>query len=224
MTRKAEVLTATAGLGVQGPFLAYLSGQPLVGYIVLSSMSALPAVSMAALLWSPGRRDAILKRSLAASLGLVGMLVGWYADAGFRPLVGSGFCFCGCSDSLAGLGLLAHFRWMQALMLAACAISSLIAGTAQEAAPRRTPGVLRTTLAALAMLAGMAIASRAMGAFRFQGAPNALFASYLAMSLGMLAGSAIADRLCLRRKSRSTRDRSILPQWTDIGVFPRSEL
>jgi hypothetical protein len=224
MTRKTEVLTAAVGLGVQGPFLAYLSSQSFVGYIVLSSMSAAPAASMAALLWAPGRRDVILKRSLEASLGLVGMLVGWYADAGFKPLVGSGVCVCGCSNSLTGLGLLAHFRWMQVLMLVTCAASPFISGTAQAAAPRGTQAVLRAALLALAMLFGMAVASVAMETFRFQGTSYSLFASYLAMSLGMLAGSSIAGRLRFCRKGRSTRDRSILPQWPNIGVFPRSEL
>src|SRR5580698_4138503 len=201
MTRKAEVLTAAVGLGAQGPFLAYLSSQSFVGYIALSSMSAVPAVSMAALLWAPGRRDALLKHSLEASLGLVGMLVGWYADAGFRPLAGSGICVCGCSDSLTGLGLLAHFHWMQAFMLVACAVTPFISGTVQEAAPRRAQ-VVRAALLAPAMLVGMAVASLAMGAFRFQGTSYALLASYLAMSIGMLAGSSIATGLLFRRKPR----------------------
>jgi hypothetical protein len=121
------------------------------------------------------------------------MLVGWYFDAGFRPMVGQGICLCGCADSAAGLGLVSGFHWMQGLMLASCAMGTLASGGA-SGVPAVVAG-FRLLVSSAFMLAGMAVAGWAEGRLRVSDPSLGLVLSYFAMAAGMTAGASIAASL-----------------------------
>ena len=121
------------------------------------------------------------------------MLVGWYADAGFKPLIGAGICLCGCADSPTGLGLVTSFHGMQVGMLGACAVS--IPASAHETGSAPLRRIVRFLLSSAGMLAGMSGAGWMIGCLRIPDPTAGLFASYLAMSAGMTAGGVIAGRL-----------------------------
>ena len=195
MGQRVKTFAPSAALAVQGPFIAFLSCQSPIGYVVLSIVSGTLALGLGAFLNGPWSRTGIRKQALMASMGTLAMLVGWFADAGFGPLVGNRVCLCGCSDSLTGLGLVSRFHWMQGCMLAACAAVTLMAAREQPAP--FSPGwtTLQVVASSILMLAGMAVAGWAMGTLRFQSPTSALFASYLAMSAGMVIGASFAARL-----------------------------
>lgn len=51
------------------------------------------------------------------AFGNLAMLIGWWADAGFGPIIRDGVCLCGCPKSSMGSGLLHLFTWMNLGML-----------------------------------------------------------------------------------------------------------
>jgi hypothetical protein len=192
MGPRTETLGAPAALAVQGPILAYLARQSLCGYAAFSLASLALGLALRSLL--AGRSgEAARAAALPVSLGMLGMLAGLYADAGFGPLVGRGLCLCGCPDSLTGIGLLGRFRWMQALMVGACAAAALANRRQREPVTARAAAA--TLPSSLLMLAGMGAAGAAAGRFGIQDPALALVASYLAMSAGMAAGWACARRV-----------------------------
>jgi hypothetical protein len=195
MRQKTKALASAAALILQGPFLAFLAHQSLAGYAALSAASGILALSVGASLSRPWARAGARELASMASIGTLAMLVGWFADAGFRPLVGNNICLCGCTDSLAGLGLIVHFQWMQGCMLAACAAVTLMANRDHPVRLGHGRVALQVVASSVLMLAGMAAAGWAMGSLRFQGPVYSLFASYGAMSAGMIAGAAFALRL-----------------------------
>jgi hypothetical protein len=186
MGQRAKTLASSGALALQGPFIAYLSRQSPGGYVVLSVASVALALVLAEF---KGRSLALM-----ASMGTLAMLVGWFSDAGFRPLVGAGVCLCGCTDSLAGLGLISHFHWMQACMLTACAAATVVEAREQPA-PCLGRIALQVAASSVMMIAGMAAFGWTMSTVRFPSAASSLLASYLAMSAGMVAGCALALRL-----------------------------
>ncbi|HZZ19520.1 MAG TPA: hypothetical protein VFE25_09130 [Opitutaceae bacterium] len=192
MRRSTEALIGAGAVALQGPFLAYLSRQPAWGTLLLTASFLVPA---AAVNRSVSRRAAPAGPDLSfcLCLGTLGMLAGWFADAGFRPLVGAGVCLCGCADSMTGFGLLTSFHWMQGLMLASCAAG---AAASEGLSSLLSPGSsLRLLCTSLCMLAGMAVAGWCEGGLRILNPSLGLVFSYLAMALGMAAGSVIGERL-----------------------------
>jgi hypothetical protein len=149
-----------------------------------------------------------------ASMGTLAMLVGWFADAGFGPLVGNRVCLCGCSDSLTGLGLVSRFHWMQGCMLAACSVVTFMAAREQPAPFSLGWIALQVVTSSILMLAGMAVAGWAMGTLSFQNPTSALFASYLAMSAGMVIGASFAGRLQPRtRHTFNSKEAASQDRW-----------
>ena len=195
MRQKPKALAFSVALILQGPFLAFLAHQSLAGYAALSAASGILALAVGATLSRPRTRAGARKLASMASIGTFAMLVGWFADAGFKPLVGSNVCLCGCTDSLAGLGLIVHFQWVQGCMLAACAAVTFMATRDQPVRLGQRQVAFQVVASSAFMLAGMAAAGWAVGSFHLQSPSSSLFASYGAMSAGMIAGAALALRL-----------------------------
>jgi len=129
------------------------------------------------------------------AFGNLGMLLGWWADVGFGPIIRDGVCLCCCTKSGAGIGLMQVFNWMNFGML----LGSL------PMWPRR--GDWRAVGHFLAMLAGMFAAMLAAEYFlsklvvidpirHFYLAAAALA---VAMSLGMLLACETWRKLFSRR-------------------------
>jgi hypothetical protein len=192
MRRSTEVLIGAGAVALQGPFLAYLSGQPAWGTALLSVGFLATAAGLCRHASPPSRAQGS-GRILSLSLGSLGMLVGWYMDAGFHPLVGHGICLCGCADSPAGLGLVSGLHWMQSLMLASCAMGAVAARGRAGIFSLSASGNL--LLSCALMLAAMAAAGWAEGRLRIENPSLGLVLSYLAMAAGMACGSAVAARL-----------------------------
>ncbi len=197
MGQRAETLVPCAALALQGPFIAFLSRQSPAGYIALSALLGTLALGLGAFLGRPRARGVVRDLAVMSSTGTLAMLVGLFADAGFRPLVGSGSCLCGCTGSPTGLGLISGFHWMQGCMLATCAALTLLAVRQLPVPPSLGRISLRVVASSTLMLAGMAVAGWAVGSLRLQSPTLALFAAYPAMSAGMAAGAALAPRLRL---------------------------
>ncbi len=51
------------------------------------------------------------------AFGNLGMLLGWWADVGFGPIVRDGVCLCCCTKAGAGFGLWQYVNWMNFGML-----------------------------------------------------------------------------------------------------------
>jgi hypothetical protein len=189
------MLAPSAAVALQGPFLSFLSGQSAAGFVVLSAAAGIAALGMAAALNRPRAGDRVRALTLMASAGSLAMLVGWYADAGFRPLVGTGICLCGCPTSLAGLGLVSRLHWMQGCMLGACALATWASAPDRTRSPGHARIGRRILSSSVLMLAGMAAAGWAVGNLHLPSPASTLFAAYLAMTAGMAAGSALAVHL-----------------------------
>jgi hypothetical protein len=211
METRAKALASSAALGAQGPMLAYLSRQPLAGWILLSGAFLCAAFGLYAHLTRRPAAAGATERALMATVGGMAMLAGWFADAGFAPLLGGGICLCGCADSLSGLGLVSRFHWMQASMLLACAaVTTMEKGWRSGQFGLR--GIVgRLMLSSIGMLAGMAAAGRAVGTFQFRSPASALATSYLAMCAGMYAGGLLASCLCEAKKKPEGGKECALP-------------
>lgn len=194
MPRNAEIAAAFGAVALQGPFLGLLTRLPAAGQAGLDCACLLLAGGVAlALRGTPP--DGVLHRQLStAVLGALGMLIGGYADAGFRPLVGGAGTVCGSPGLLAGIGLAGSMNWMQTGMLAGCLASHLAEGSASWRSGRA--GV-RLIACSFGMLAGMALTGPAAGALRLAG-PAALCARHGAMAAGMSVGSLAAEGLASR--------------------------
>jgi hypothetical protein len=84
---------------------------------------------------------------------------------------------------------------MQGCMLGACALATWATAPHRARSPGHARIGRRILSSSVLMLGGMAAAGWAVGILRFQSPASTLFASYLAMTAGMAAGSALAVRL-----------------------------
>ncbi len=174
-----------AALALQGPVIVYLGGfrgVPAAGFVILFSASA---ILLAA--WIT-RRPVAPSAGMALSMFSIGglaMLAGWWADAGFAPVIRDGVCLCGCASSNMGLGLFAKIGWMDASMLAASVPALFL--------EKPTGGRLWCWMAGLVgMLAGMEAASWLMAQLPVIRPQAVFFATYAAMMFGMCLGMVAA--------------------------------
>lgn len=170
-----------AALGLQGPVIAWLGGFPPVsaaGLTVLFAAAAILCTSW--LVRRPFSPSAEMTVGMF-SVGGLAMLGGWFADAGFLPVVREGACLCGCATSTLGLGLFAKLNWMDLSMVAASMPAFLV-----ENVRRNRLGCWISGVAG--MLLGMDLAAGGMS-FLPVSAPSAhFFATYAAMMFGMSIG------------------------------------
>ena len=171
---------------VQGPFIAYLgsfTGPTAFGFVFLFLV-----LGLGLFFWQIRRRFALDAEVALVmfSFGGIAMLVGWWMDAGFAPVVRDGVCLCSCGDSTMGLGLLGGLGWMDGGMLAA----SIPMFFLEE---RRGASRVMCWMAGLiGMIVGMKAAvwlashlSNSLPQLNF-------FATYAAMALGMCVGMTLA--------------------------------
>jgi len=181
---------AGAILAVQGPIIAMLGGfsrGAAAGFVLLF----LGAGAVLFFLMRQYARDPLARMSLSMfSIGGLGMLAGWWVDAGFAPVVRDGICLCGCAASIMGAGLIAKFNWMNAGMIAAALPMYF---ELDPALSERTTRV-RCWIAGLAgMLIGMELAGIVMAMVPVAANPQLhFFATYAAMLTGMTIGMVVA--------------------------------
>ena len=169
-------LCHAAALSVQGPLFALLAGLPVPPCAVVSLIAGVLAAR-----WWHRRPDLAHTADMAfgmLTLGNLGMLGGWWADAGFAPVA----CAHCCGD---GWG-------MWAGMLLAGNVGMFVLG-------RRPPTADRHTLAMLTggnagMVLGMAAGGRLAGLCSLPAVPVAVAAHLVGMTAGMVAGMLAGTR------------------------------
>jgi len=172
-------------LALQGPAIVYLGGfrgVPAAGFVLLFAAAA---VILAA--WIARRPVAPFAEMALSmfSIGGLAMLAGWWADAGFAPVVRDGVCLCGCASSNMGLGLFAKLGWMDASMIAASVPAIFL--------EKPTRNRFWCWIAGLVgMLAGMEAASWLMAQIPVIRPQAVFFATYAAMMFGMCLGMVAA--------------------------------
>jgi len=194
------VVVLTIALSAQLALLGWIAGLGATG----ASAGALVGAAIGASCGGVALRRAPIFAAMLAFGGL-GMTLGWWADLGFRSAAEvsaharAPFDLLWCRSapgpaSLAGLPGLGHvFSWMNAGMLAlgmpAVALVRRRAGCAHR------DGFAATALCAAAMALGMLAGSVAAGVVAAQLAPaQIVIADWALMSVGMLAGMALAER------------------------------
>ena len=123
--RDARATAAGAACMALGAMLAWHSTDRVTGWIALMTSFTLGGYFLARWLASPvaGVRsadrfaEAYRWRGLAEmfAFGNLAMLLGWWADAGFGPIIRDGVCLCPCPGF--GTGLLHFVNWMNLGML-----------------------------------------------------------------------------------------------------------
>jgi magnesium-transporting ATPase (P-type) len=123
------------------------------------------------------------------SLGNLGMLLGWWADAKFRPVLRAGACLCGCAKSNLGQGLVAHWNWMHTGM-AVASLGAMLLVREDGWGLRHWKGRLAHAIfSVIGMTLGMHGAAVLMGLLGIlRPAQLHFFLSYGAMTTGMLLG------------------------------------
>ncbi len=174
-----------AALALQGAAVVYLGG--FQGGTAAGFVSLFLAAAILAAIWL-ARRPLTPFAEMAFGMfswgGLV-MLAGWWADAGFSPVVRDGACLCGCITSNLGLGVFAKLSWMDASMVAASVPAIFLEKPAE--------GRIWCWLAGLVgMLAGMEAASWLMSFVPMVRPQAIFFATYAAMIFGMCLGMVAA--------------------------------
>jgi heavy metal translocating P-type ATPase len=105
-------------LAAQGLLLGHLGALPHWGAAALALGFGLVGI----LAWNTRGRWAVLPHRAAfvamLAVGNLGMLLGWWADAGWAPAIRDGVCLCGCQKSHFGAGLAGGLAWMHLGMLA----------------------------------------------------------------------------------------------------------
>lgn len=178
---------AGIGLFIQGLVLCWLGafhGSTATGLAVLFAVGGLLVWALCNLRPLPAESRVAL---FMFSVGGLAMLAGWWADAGFAPVVRDGVCLCNCPDSTMGFGLLGGVNWMDAGMLAASLPMFFVT----------TMGTHRSRwlcwLAGLVgMLLGMRVATWLASFLPTQMPQINFFAGYGAMLFGMVLGMIVA--------------------------------
>ena len=179
-------------LAAQGPFIAWfgqLSRTTAIIELVFCALAGIAIGRFRTRSHETARYAAMVFSMLA--LGNWGMLLGWWADAGFASAVHSGECFCGQGHGFLGLTGL-RLPWMYLGMLA-FGLPAMLAAPVPERL--RSNRIWTVTVAAFGMIAGMAwggsLAQRLTGASQ----SPAFLIAFGGMTLGMLAGMIFACEL-----------------------------
>ena len=198
---KQEVAIRVLGscsLLAQGPILAMLAGLGRMGFaVVVASFAALAAVFA----WSGSP-----KRSRAASMlvgmisfGNFGMLLGWWFDAGFRPVLR-----CGCGFDPSSF---VHSAGMWLGMLIGCNLATAWMGRGDAPSGLKW---IELIFSNIGMIVGMALGGALVDRRLGSGMPAlTVFVGFGAMTSGMVLGMWIGHHLAcllkpfLRRASRA---------------------
>jgi len=177
-------LTFGFGLALQGLFLCYLGSLPMRTGLLLGFVFMLAGAVLALQLRQWFQRPLRVLYAGMLALGNLGMLFGWFMDAGFGPVVRGAEPLCGCGSALL------QPTWMQAGMILASL--PLLFGIQVAPAVVLRPGWNRSWLHALVCLTGMLAGMQAAMAVTelFQGGDRQRYflALYGAMTCGMFLG------------------------------------
>ena len=180
-------LLLAAAVAVCGPLLAYLSGLGPGAGAALGLVFAMGAWVL--FLYRDAWQRAAFGGPFTFMLGLgtLGMLLGWWADAGFAAVVRDGACMCGCAGSNLGLGLLGGLNWMNGGMLLFSLPAFWLGGEAARGSQR---AVARFALCLALMLLGMNLGAWSLSRISItEGTPHFFFsfgAMWAGMALAML--------------------------------------
>jgi hypothetical protein len=123
------------------------------------------------------------------SIGNLGMVLGWWADAGFQAVLKEGACLCGCAKSNMGQGLVAHWNGMHTGMAVTSLLAMLLVREEAWGLQHWRGRILHAVLSVFGMTLGMHGAAILMGYFAvIRPSQVHFFLSYGAMTTGMLLG------------------------------------
>jgi len=161
----------------------FMAGSVMAIFLVAS----FGAVSLS-MLWKNKPQLKLMVSMLA--LGNLGMLIGWSADVGFKPVIEHGVCVCDCALSHMGMGKLWSPSWMQAGMILTSL--PLAWGTnifqSQKFIHWKNSAWMHSLVCLVGMLAGMWVSEALLLLIMWTNPLLHLAATYAAMSLGMLLG------------------------------------
>jgi heavy metal translocating P-type ATPase len=189
-------------LALQGPFIAWLGQLSTVATVVAITACTLAGIAIARFRSSDTElsRYAVMTFAMLA-LGNWGMLLGWWAEAGFAPVMRSGVCLCcHARDYFA----LTSFKvpWMYLGMLA-LGLPPMLAAPLPA---RLRAGRLWTGLVSgIGMVVGMAWGASLMLRWAGPMHPQQFLLALGGMTLGMLAGMFFACELARVLTWRSSR-------------------
>ncbi|MFM8358329.1 MAG: heavy metal translocating P-type ATPase, partial [Verrucomicrobiota bacterium] len=190
-SRGREVLLV-AGFLVQWPGLCLLGR--LGGWTAAGLGGALALLAAGALRWerAPGRerdgRRVVRMLLWMAGPGNVGMLVGWWMDAGFQAVMQEGVCLCCRSHDYFRAGGGVPWMWLGMLATGLPSMGPWGVGVAG----RRSGRVLLAAGAGVGMLGGMWLGGDAVLAWAGPGHPQQFVLAWAGMTVGMLAGMGFA--------------------------------
>jgi heavy metal translocating P-type ATPase len=194
---------AAAGLALQVPLLIYLGSlRRMDGLVVAVTFLLLGWIPFRASKWnSPLWANRVAMMSAMLGLGNLGMLVGWWVDAGRQPVMADGICLCCQSHHYFAPGW--RIPWMYLGMLLAGTLSmwpfipAVIRGWGR--------GVYLATSGA-GMIFGMGIGADCLLALAGPLHPHQFLIAFagmsggmiLGMGLGCVVGETLADELRTR--------------------------
>jgi hypothetical protein len=165
---------------VQAVFGSWLGALPVAGWIAVGMFQA----TCAALVLTGAGRSVVSTMTLAMlGPGNLGMLLGWWVDAGFGPVMREGVCLCCQSHHYFELGQ--GVPWMHVGMLAAGLPAMWGSLPRWRGWLGRVPAAL---LASVGMLVGMNWGGDVVLGWAGPGHPLQFLAAWSGMSAGMLAG------------------------------------
>jgi heavy metal translocating P-type ATPase len=165
---------------VQAIMGSWLGALPVAGWIGVGMFQA----TCAALVLTGAGRSVVTTMTLAMlGPGNLGMLVGWWVDAGFGPVMREGVCLCCQSHHYFELGK--GVPWMHVGMLAAGLPAMWGYLPRWRGWLGRGPGAV---LASVGMLVGMNWGGDVVLGWAGPGHPLQFVAAWVGMSVGMLAG------------------------------------
>ena len=175
--------------GVQAPWIVWL------GQLGPGMASAVGVACLALAAWSawPGpARGWATSHATRGALAMLGvgnllMLVGWWADAGFGPVMREGVCLCCRSHHYFQVG--ARIPWMHVGMLAGGLPAMAVGNGAWK---RRMGRGWVLVLSAVGMVAGMGFGAEVALRWAGPGHPHQFPLALAGMSAGMMAGMIFA--------------------------------
>jgi heavy metal translocating P-type ATPase len=173
-------------LAIQGPWLGWLGQLRIIATVALTLLSC-GLGAWVIWRWRAWSHSLSLQMTISMlALGNLGMLTGWWVDAGFGPVVADGLCLCGCPDSTLGAGILQWLNGMHMGMLAFGFPAMLLVGDPRLVPARaRLPHALGMTAG---MMAGMHGSAWVLSLLPLLDPHLHMFLTFAAMMLGMLLG------------------------------------
>ncbi len=169
---------SAALLALQGPALVWMGS--LQGWVALGVVGA--AVSLAYLATRTGGLLALM-----LAVGNLGMLIGWWVDAGLGPVIREDVCLCGCPGSTFGWGLLTGVLWMDmGMMIGAIGVLGFSSGTMGRI---DLPNLL---VCLLGMLAGMKLGALVVALVPVADPRAQFLLTFVAMVVAMMIGMRVA--------------------------------